>query len=323
MTVDLSIIIPTYARSRLLPLVVEAWQQRIPSGIEAEIVIVDDGSPDDTGPVLRELEASWDGGPGRVRALSQKNRGRSAARNRGIDEAQGRLLLFSDDDMVPQADEFVACHLDVQDREPGAWVSRLVIPESVVTTPFQAYWQRRLQGGNRSIPSGKDLGKGGFWFATLSIPKDLLGGNRFSEQFREYGWEEHEMGYRLHRQGIRPRFLREAVIEHHDAVEFEGTRRKYRQMGRSAWVFLGLHPSLEVSVWTGTHPLSRAFRRLIRLESRSAHLLGRSQTELTDRDYNLCLEASYAAGLRDGQREVRRKSETAKPGLGLAKEGNR
>jgi glycosyltransferase involved in cell wall biosynthesis len=309
---DLSIIIPTYSRSQLLPLVIESWQERIPEGVSAELVIVDDGSTDDTPHVLRELAERWQSGPAQIHAVRQENLGRSAARNRGIEVSTGGVLLFSDDDMVPRSTDFITLHLKAQSQDPGASVSRLVIPDSAVTTPFQAYWRRRLQGGNADIPSGKDLGKGGFWFATLSIPRDVLGQQRFSDEFHEYGWEEHELGYRLHGKGVRARFLREALVEHHDAVDFEGTLRKYRQMGRSAWVFHHLHPTLEISIWTGTHPVSRALRRLVGQERRGARLLERDPSSLTDAHYLLCLEAAYAEGLSEGG-SPRESRETGRP----------
>jgi glycosyltransferase involved in cell wall biosynthesis len=60
-----------------------------------EIVIVDDGSTDSTASVVKSL-----GEP--VRYLHQTNQGPAAARNRGIEQAQGSLLAFADaDDLWP------------------------------------------------------------------------------------------------------------------------------------------------------------------------------------------------------------------------------
>ena len=59
-----------------------------------EIVVVDDGSEDDTPDVARSLGA---------RVVSQNRRGASAARNRGVREARGDLVLFIDADCVADA----------------------------------------------------------------------------------------------------------------------------------------------------------------------------------------------------------------------------
>jgi glycosyltransferase involved in cell wall biosynthesis len=90
----ISVIIPTYNRAGYLQLALESVLcQEYPC---YEVLVVDDGSTDDTPAVLARQA-------GRVRALRQANAGPSAARNRGIREARGELVAFldSDDLMVP------------------------------------------------------------------------------------------------------------------------------------------------------------------------------------------------------------------------------
>jgi glycosyltransferase involved in cell wall biosynthesis len=61
-----------------------------------EVIIVDDGSTDGTKDVVKSL-------PETVRYLQQTNQGPAAARNRGIEQAQGSLIAFSDaDDLWPE-----------------------------------------------------------------------------------------------------------------------------------------------------------------------------------------------------------------------------
>ena len=60
-----------------------------------EVIVIDDGSTDDTAQIARELQARH---PGRLRFLTQPNRGVAATRNRGIDETSGRYLIFLDAD---------------------------------------------------------------------------------------------------------------------------------------------------------------------------------------------------------------------------------
>jgi glycosyltransferase involved in cell wall biosynthesis len=86
-----SIVIPTRNRSGLLRLTLHAalWQR----GVDVEVIVVDDGSTDDTLQVIRGL------GSERIRvARHEKPRGVSAARNRGIAEARGDWIAFLDDD---------------------------------------------------------------------------------------------------------------------------------------------------------------------------------------------------------------------------------
>ncbi len=86
---DVSVIIPTYNRAAMLGAAIEsALAQTRPPG---EIIVVDDGSTDDTANVVS-------GFGGRVRCISQENRGVAAARNAGIGAAKGDLIAFLDSD---------------------------------------------------------------------------------------------------------------------------------------------------------------------------------------------------------------------------------
>ncbi|MFL5339831.1 MAG: glycosyltransferase family 2 protein [Gemmataceae bacterium] len=87
MTADLSVIIPTYNRAGFLPACVASVRA---CGVPAEIVIVDDGSTDDTPQRVREL--------GDVSYIRQPNAGVSVARNAGVASARGELLAFLDSD---------------------------------------------------------------------------------------------------------------------------------------------------------------------------------------------------------------------------------
>src|SRR5262245_39297918 len=89
-----SVIIPTYNRARLVVRAVEsALGQR---DVETEIIVVDDGSTDDTERALAPFQ-------GRIRYVKQKNQGVVAARNHGMQLAQGEFiaLLDSDDTWLP------------------------------------------------------------------------------------------------------------------------------------------------------------------------------------------------------------------------------
>jgi hypothetical protein len=106
----LSVIIPTYNRSRL---VVDAIDSVIAQRTDhaLEIIVVDDGSQDDTREVLRKYA-------GRIEYRHQPNRGMNAARNYGVRKASGEYVAFldSDDAWLPfKADMQIA----VMDRLPN------------------------------------------------------------------------------------------------------------------------------------------------------------------------------------------------------------
>ncbi|MEP2734876.1 MAG: glycosyltransferase family A protein [Erythrobacter sp.] len=105
-----SVIIPAYNAATTLRSTVESAQKQTIKNIQ--IIIVDDGSTDQTTQIMLEL-ASEDP---RIRAISQSNSGVSAARNFGAKMARGRLLAFLDADDQWQPDKLVY-HLAIHEAD--------------------------------------------------------------------------------------------------------------------------------------------------------------------------------------------------------------
>ncbi|MBN1557534.1 MAG: glycosyltransferase family 2 protein, partial [Lentisphaerae bacterium] len=121
MSVDLSVVIPTYNRAALLRRTLDSLLDQSADQASFEVIVVDDGSEDATGAVL---EAAARRDPGRVRALSCAHALSGAARNAGIAAARGRLILSMDDDLVADRD-LIRLHLEAHARHPAAEVAIL------------------------------------------------------------------------------------------------------------------------------------------------------------------------------------------------------
>lgn len=90
-----SIIIPTYKHQDFVLATLDSVFAQ--TFTDYEVIVINDGSPDDTVEVLRPLVKA-----GRIRYIEQKNQGQSAARNRGLSEAKGEYIaLLDDDDLWP------------------------------------------------------------------------------------------------------------------------------------------------------------------------------------------------------------------------------
>ena len=89
---EISVIVPIYRVERFLPRCIDSILKQTFRDIE--VILVDDGS-DDGCPAICDAAAEKDA---RVRVIHQKNQGLSAARNAGIDEAQGSYIAFADSD---------------------------------------------------------------------------------------------------------------------------------------------------------------------------------------------------------------------------------
>ncbi|MEJ2643562.1 MAG: glycosyltransferase [Gammaproteobacteria bacterium] len=94
---DISVIVCTFNRADNLPeCVAHLDRQQGLTGVEWEVVIVDNNSTDDTADVVRDLQS---GSTTTIRYVFEAEQGLSAARNRGIAEAASPYLCFIDDDI--------------------------------------------------------------------------------------------------------------------------------------------------------------------------------------------------------------------------------
>lgn len=97
MNPKVSVVIPTYNRANKVGKTIEsALAQTV---ADLEVIVIDDGSSDDTGLVLREAFGD------RIRYFAQPNQGASVARNRGIEQARGEWIAFLDSDDLWEKDK--------------------------------------------------------------------------------------------------------------------------------------------------------------------------------------------------------------------------
>jgi glycosyltransferase involved in cell wall biosynthesis len=107
--IEASVIIPTFDQAERLALTLAGFATQTAPAAQFELVIVDDGSTDDVRSVVEAARL-----PCRTRLIRQENAGRSRARNRGLREAVGRVVIFNDSDAVP-CREFVGLHCRAHD----------------------------------------------------------------------------------------------------------------------------------------------------------------------------------------------------------------
>ncbi len=144
-----SVVIPTYNRASYIRDALESVFRQ--TFRDHEIIVVDDGSTDDTKQVLAPFM-------NRIRYLYQENRGEAAARNRGIGESRSEWIAFldSDDMWEPQALETL---LQAARSNPEAGLiamrARAILPDGTRTgrllgkkSPGPSYSTRSLLWGD-------------------------------------------------------------------------------------------------------------------------------------------------------------------------------
>src|SRR4030042_4985937 len=111
----LSVIIPTRNRKDSLTRCIRALEKQSYDQRQYEVIVVDDGSRDGTIQMLATLKKET---PFSLRYLEQTPRGPAAARNLGIRNSRGEIILLTGEDILG-CPRLLQEHLEGPDRSPG------------------------------------------------------------------------------------------------------------------------------------------------------------------------------------------------------------
>jgi GT2 family glycosyltransferase len=241
---NLSVVVATHNQAPLLKESLRALLDQALSKQDYEIVVVDDGSTDDTPAVLQEF------GPHITVVRFPSNRGISAARNEGIRRASGKLVIFGDSDIIVRPD-YLGWHLTTH-QENGP---RVLCRGPVVLVPDVRTALEGPMPHFRTSPAFLDA-------ANASVERSVLAqAGLFDEKFPGYGWEDFELGVRLKRLGIRRVFCPQAVAFHLQQPVTETNMpyllRKEEERAKSAVYFYRKHPTPEVRLLIQATPVHR------------------------------------------------------------------
>ncbi|HIK37473.1 MAG: glycosyltransferase [Geminocystis sp.] len=239
----LSVIIPTYNRLKILKKCIQALENQDfdPDLITGyEIIVVDDGSTDETVSWLNAQKASLP----HVRLLCQNHLGPAAARNLGVVNAKGDWIVFIDSDLVVTP-SFLQSHAQtLLSAQKKLGHDRIFTYGLVINT---------CNFDNPTSEPFKITDFSAAYFATGNVAiakKWLIQAGLFDTSFREYGWEDLELGVRLKKLGLKLIKCPSAVGYHwHPPFTLQQIPRlieKEKQRGKMAVLFYQKHPTLEV-----------------------------------------------------------------------------
>ena len=238
---DASVVIAAYNRKDLLEACLRRLDAQTHPADRFEVIVVDDGSTD--GSV--ELAQAWQS-PYRLRCIAAGHQGPGPARNLGVREATGDIVIFLDSDAFA-APWFVAEHVKSH-REAGKPVfvdgpAIYVDGRETIEHPPYASWIVRIQ-------AWLDFFGVPFVSVNASCPRaDFLRVGGFDPRFgKAYGWEDTELGVRLRLAGLgNVRNRRAYVLHHRDGTPtLESEMKKRRECGSNAALFYAKYPLPEV-----------------------------------------------------------------------------
>ena len=238
---DASIILATYNRKALLGTCLRCLNAQDYPANQFEVIIVDDGSGDGS----LELAQTWTA-PYAVKVISAGHRGIGPARNLGVSEASGDIVIIIDDDAFTPP-WFVAEHVRSHREAPGpvyvAGPALNVYGREKIEHPPVTAWKYRLM-------AGLDLFGDPFVGVNVSCPrKEFLAQKGFDIRFGQaYGYQDTELGLRFRLSGVSGIRNRRAYVLHHQAgtPTLELEMKKRRERGGTAAMFYEKYPLPEV-----------------------------------------------------------------------------
>ena len=157
---------------------------------DAEFVLLDDGSADAA--LLERVAKAGEALGARVSIIVwADNRGRAAARNRLLGEAQGEYVLFLDADMLPDAPDFLARWLDVIQRQrPFVACGGLSLAQAEPTPRAALHYHLFARSDCRSVRARERDPAQFTASANLLVRRDFLTDIPFDSGFKGWGWED-------------------------------------------------------------------------------------------------------------------------------------
>lgn len=130
-----SVVIPTFNKAPRLKLMLASAVCQDFDLNEAELLLVDDGSTDETEQVVAEYKDKLN-----LTLLQENHGGRSFARNRGIAAASGKIVIFSDDDVIWK-DSFLKTHYQMHQLH-----GLCVVHGQIRALPFVKFFEDPVSG---------------------------------------------------------------------------------------------------------------------------------------------------------------------------------
>lgn len=244
---EVSIIIPVYNRKEMVRKALDFLFNQNYAKENYEIIVVDDGSTDGTEKMINALSP-----PCRLVYLHQDRKGPHIARNLGIENAQGKIIIFIDSDIFAPPN-FIDEHMRFHKKFKNVIVSGPTVRTDKLEDVFSDIKRRKFR---ESLAwSGPSL-----ITSNLSVKREfLLKAGGFDGEFVGMGWHDWELGLRLKKLGLKVKRNVEAIVYHYKRtkklLDIPSLCEKRRERGVNGVLYYKKHPSLKVKMGIRVHSL--------------------------------------------------------------------
>lgn len=238
---NLTVVIPTFNRgSKILNTLESLSNQSISS---FEVVVVNDGSTDNTSSILNTIEKNY---PFQLTIVEQVNMGRAGSRNSGFDNAKAELIVSIDDDV--RLDKYcLEEHYKHHQRFPGSiLVGEVKEDPTLAKTDIQRFliyqrrlWLQVLESASNPLKQNEIY----ITAANFSIPKELfrkMGG--FDSRLKAV--IDYDLAIRCTEVGIPIYYSNKAIVWHDDFITCRSFINRRRQSVKNEELLKRLKPEL-------------------------------------------------------------------------------
>jgi len=238
---SVSVIVPTYNRKEELAGLLASLEQQTLPAADFEIIVIDDGSADDTLFYLKTLAAC---GKENLVFCYQKNQGPGAARNRGMAMARGTLFAFTDTDCRPLPEwleELIKPFIDKQVGAVGG-AEEFNPAERTLSRAIHFCMTSPLTTGGIRGTSGKKLARYYPRTFNMAISRDAF---ERTGGFRPlYHGEDIELSFRIKETGLTLLYNEKARVCHQRRATIKQFFKQLMRMGEARVTLARLHPKM-------------------------------------------------------------------------------
>lgn len=241
---EISVVIPAYNCMRTLPQVIAKLleQSHLASGME--IIVIDDGSTDGTREWLSNMASSRQ--DVEFRCLFQGNLGPAFARNRGIEIARGKIILFLDADVIPSG-ELLSEHLNFHRQHPedNLALRGKTIDARLPDNNNHTWTRPSVAAFKTKSPDKTNLPWVEFLSGNISLKRKFLIDQSLHFNEKLYVGEDVEFAFRAQKCGLILHFSDKAVGHHQHPITLQSFLNKGHLAGKSYATWYASFPDLK------------------------------------------------------------------------------
>ncbi|MFC2141380.1 glycosyltransferase [Acidobacteriota bacterium] len=234
-----SVVIPTYNNTPVLMQCLKSLCRQTVDRESFEVIIINDGD-DDITDNLKTLTNQLS-----IAHYNQEHKGPAAARNMGINQARGDIILFLDDDSLPTDNWLEAAMMAWERFNDFDGIGGYTISEptdSMVSRVnadiFNWYLEKNNSGEQCHFLSTHNAGY---------KKRSLCSAGRFDVEFKGPSGEDRDLNAKIRKNGGRLRLDRHILVYHDRDLRLGSFLRKYYNYGKAAQVIHDKHPELKRS----------------------------------------------------------------------------